>query len=93
MDPHLFGICVAEVNGVNDTGLAFNSVVALELNDGSPIHRTRSRCHATIAIIPASPASELPQRRSPRPVHRTEETGLLLLGVSGRSIGGRRYWY
>ncbi|MFE5703917.1 glutaminase A [Rhodococcus koreensis] len=93
VDPDLFGICVAEVDGgvhavgdashefsiqsiskaftyalvcqeighevvgerigVNNTGLAFNSVVALELNDGHPMNpMVNAGAIATTALVP-----------------------------------------
>ncbi|MFD7007975.1 glutaminase [Rhodococcus jostii] len=56
VDPTLLGICVAEV-----TGLAFNSVVALELHDGSPMNpMADAGAVATTALIPAS---RLPNHR------------------------------
>ena len=100
VDPDLFGICVAEVNGdihsagdsstefsiqsiskafvyalvcgefghqavrdrigVNNTGLAFNSVVAIELNDGHPMNpMVNAGAIATTALVPgATPAQQ-----------------------------------
>jgi glutaminase len=100
VDPELFGICVAEVDGalhsagdvdtefsiqsiskafvyalvceefghgavrerigVNNTGLPFNSVVAIELNDGHPMNpMVNAGAIATTALIPgATPAEQ-----------------------------------
>lgn len=46
---------VHEVVGVNNTGLPFNSVIALELNDGSPMNpMVNAGAIATTALIPGS---------------------------------------
>ena len=99
VDPDLFGICVAEVNGdihsagdsstefsiqsiskafvyalvcdefghqavrdrigVNNTGLAFNSVVAIELNDGHPMNpMVNAGAIATTALVPGATHAE-----------------------------------
>lgn len=46
--------------GVNNTGLAFNSVVAIELNDGSPMNpMVNAGAIATTALVPgATPAEQ-----------------------------------
>ncbi|XUK61376.1 Glutaminase [Plantibacter sp. RU18] len=99
VDPELFGVCVAEVDGevhaagdadvsfsiqsiskafvyalvcgrlghevvrerigVNNTGLAFNSVVAIELNDGHPMNpMVNAGAIATTALMPGDTAEE-----------------------------------
>ncbi|MFF1572285.1 glutaminase A [Leifsonia sp. NPDC058292] len=99
VDPELFGICVAEVDGavhdagdstvefsiqsiskafvyalvceefghaevgervgVNNTGLAFNSVVAIELNDGHPMNpMVNAGAIATTALMPGTTSAE-----------------------------------
>lgn len=48
---------VLEVVGVNNTGLPFNSVVAIELNDGHPMNpMVNSGALATTALMPGSTA-------------------------------------
>ncbi|MCD5346809.1 glutaminase A [Agromyces sp. H3Y2-19a] len=50
---------VHEVIGVNNTGLAFNSVVAVELNGGSPMNpMVNAGAIATTALVPAGHADE-----------------------------------
>ncbi|UJP11643.1 glutaminase A [Microbacterium sp. KUDC0406] len=50
---------VHERVGVNNTGLAFNSVVAVELNDGSPMNpMVNAGAIATTALLPGSDAEE-----------------------------------
>lgn len=45
--------------GVNNTGLAFNSVIALELNDGSPMNpMVNAGAIATTALVPGPSADE-----------------------------------
>ncbi|MDM7830077.1 glutaminase A [Cellulomonas edaphi] len=47
---------VRERVGVNNTGLAFNSVVAIELNDGHPMNpMVNAGALATTAMVPGSP--------------------------------------
>jgi glutaminase len=49
--------------GVNNTGLAFNSLIAIELNDGHPMNpMVNAGAIATTALIPASSADERWQR-------------------------------
>ncbi|MHC1562545.1 glutaminase A [Actinomycetospora sp. C-140] len=49
-----------EVVGVNNTGLAFNSVVAIELNDGHPRNpMVNAGALATTALIPGDAAEDL----------------------------------
>jgi len=46
---------VREIVGVNNTGLAFNSVVAIELNDGHPMNpMVNAGALATTALMPGS---------------------------------------
>jgi len=48
-----------EVVGVNNTGLAFNSIVAIELNDGHPMNpMVNAGALATTALLPAESAAE-----------------------------------
>jgi glutaminase len=48
-----------DVVGVNNTGLAFNSLVAIELNDGHPMNpMVNAGALATTALIPASDSDE-----------------------------------
>ncbi|HWL02455.1 MAG TPA: glutaminase A [Microbacteriaceae bacterium] len=48
-----------EVVGVNNTGLAFNSIVAIELNDGHPMNpMVNAGALATTALLPAGSAAE-----------------------------------
>lgn len=50
---------VMEIVGVNNTGLAFNSVVAIELNDGHPMNpMVNAGAIATTALVPGSSADE-----------------------------------
>lgn len=50
---------VLERVGVNNTGLAFNSVVAVELNDGHPRNpMVNAGALATTALVPAADAAE-----------------------------------
>lgn len=50
---------VLEVVGVNNTGLAFNSVVAIELNDGHPMNpMVNAGALATTALMPGDSAAE-----------------------------------
>lgn len=50
---------VLERVGVNNTGLAFNSVIALELNDGHPMNpMVNAGAIATTALIPGATADE-----------------------------------
>lgn len=50
---------VHERVGVNNTGLAFNSLIAMELNDGSPMNpMVNAGAIATTALVPASSAEE-----------------------------------
>lgn len=50
---------VREIVGVNNTGLAFNSVVALELNDGHPRNpMVNAGAIATTALMPGATAVE-----------------------------------
>jgi glutaminase len=50
---------VRERVGVNNTGLAFNSVVAIELNDGHPMNpMVNAGAIATTALVPAGSAEE-----------------------------------
>lgn len=50
---------VMEIVGVNNTGLAFNSVVAIELNDGHPMNpMVNAGAIATTALIPGGSADE-----------------------------------
>ncbi|AYG02323.1 glutaminase A [Gryllotalpicola protaetiae] len=50
---------VGERIGVNNTGLAFNSVVALELNDGHPMNpMVNAGAIATTALVPGATAAE-----------------------------------
>ncbi|WP_217182981.1 glutaminase A [Streptomyces sp. AC495_CC817] len=54
---------IHDVVGVNNTGLAFNSVVAVELNDGSPMNSmVNAGAIATTALLPAAHADERWQR-------------------------------
>ncbi|MGO2658672.1 glutaminase A [Mycetocola reblochoni] len=47
------------VVGVNNSGLAFNSVVAIELNDGHPMNpMVNAGALATTALVPAADAAE-----------------------------------
>lgn len=49
---------VHEIVGVNNTGLPFNSVIALELNDGSPMNpMVNAGAIATTALIPGETAA------------------------------------
>ncbi len=48
-----------DVVGVNNTGLAFNSVVAIELNDGHPMNpMVNAGAIATTALVPGSTADD-----------------------------------
>lgn len=48
-----------EVVGVNNTGLAFNSIVAIELNDGHPMNpMVNAGALATTALLPAASAAQ-----------------------------------
>jgi len=48
-----------DVVGVNNTGLAFNSVVAIELNDGHPMNpMVNAGAIATTALVPGATADE-----------------------------------
>ncbi|MCW3158219.1 glutaminase A [Micropruina sonneratiae] len=48
-----------EVVGVNNTGLPFNSVIAIELNDGSPMNSMNNAgAIATTALIPGADAQQ-----------------------------------
>lgn len=48
-----------DIVGVNNTGLAFNSVVAVELNDGHPMNpMVNAGAIATIALMPGATAVE-----------------------------------
>lgn len=48
-----------EVVGVNNTGLAFNSIVAIELNDGHPMNpMVNAGALATTALLPAATDDE-----------------------------------
>ncbi|WP_243074519.1 glutaminase A [Microbacterium sp. SS28] len=50
---------VFEMVGVNNTGLAFNSVVAIELNDGHPMNpMVNAGALATTALMPGGTAEE-----------------------------------
>lgn len=50
---------VAELVGVNNTGLAFNSVIAIELNDGHPMNpMVNAGALATTALMPGETADE-----------------------------------
>lgn len=50
---------VREIVGVNNTGLAFNSVVALELNDGHPMNpMVNAGAIATTGLIPGATPDE-----------------------------------
>lgn len=50
---------VLEVVGVNNTGLAFNSVVAIELNDGHPMNpMVNAGALATTALMPGATAED-----------------------------------
>ncbi|MFF2390533.1 glutaminase A [Agromyces sp. NPDC058104] len=50
---------VHERVGVNNTGLPFNSVIALELNDGSPMNSmVNAGAIATTALVPAADAED-----------------------------------
>ncbi|PZQ88090.1 MAG: glutaminase [Leifsonia xyli] len=50
---------VRERVGVNNTGLAFNSVVAIELNEGHPMNpMVNAGAIATTALVPAASAEE-----------------------------------
>lgn len=50
---------VREIVGVNNTGLAFNSVVAIELNDGHPMNpMVNAGAIATTALMPGATADE-----------------------------------
>ena len=50
---------VLDVVGVNNTGLAFNSVVAIELNDGHPMNpMVNAGAIATTALVPGATADE-----------------------------------
>ncbi|MDQ0645929.1 glutaminase [Microbacterium natoriense] len=54
---------IHDVVGVNNTGLAFNSVVAVELNGGSPMNSmVNAGAIATTALVPAADADERWQR-------------------------------
>ncbi|MCE4026570.1 glutaminase A [Microbacterium sp. Au-Mic1] len=54
---------IREAVGVNNTGLAFNSVVAVELNDGSPMNpMVNAGAIATTALVPGAHADERWQR-------------------------------
>lgn len=56
---HLGHEDVHEIVGVNNTGLPFNSVVAIELNDGHPMNpMVNAGALATTALLPGSTASE-----------------------------------
>lgn len=51
---------VLDVVGVNNTGLAFNSVVAIELNDGHPMNpMVNAGAIATTALLPGDSPGEL----------------------------------
>ena len=51
---------VHEVVGVNNTGLAFNSVVAIELNDGHPMNpMVNAGAIATTALLPGDTPDQL----------------------------------
>ncbi len=51
---------VLDVVGVNNTGLAFNSVVAIELNDGHPMNpMVNAGALATTALMPGDTAGEM----------------------------------
>lgn len=50
---------VHRIVGVNNTGLPFNSVIALELNDGSPMNpMVNAGALATTALMPGATAAE-----------------------------------
>ncbi|MDY0910180.1 glutaminase A [Microbacterium sp. CFBP9034] len=50
---------VLDVVGVNNTGLAFNSVVAIELNDGHPMNpMVNAGAIATTALLPGATAED-----------------------------------
>ncbi|APX34101.1 glutaminase [Brachybacterium sp. P6-10-X1] len=50
---------VHRIVGVNNTGLPFNSVIALELNDGSPMNpMVNAGAIATTALVPGDTAEE-----------------------------------
>jgi glutaminase len=50
---------VLDIVGVNNTGLAFNSVVAIELNDGHPMNpMVNAGAIATTALMPGTDAEE-----------------------------------
>jgi len=50
---------VLDIVGVNNTGLAFNSVVAIELNDGHPMNpMVNAGALATTALIPGETAAQ-----------------------------------
>lgn len=50
---------VADLVGVNNTGLAFNSVIAIELNDGHPMNpMVNAGALATTALMPGRTADE-----------------------------------
>lgn len=54
---------IREVVGVNNTGLAFDSVVAVELNDGSPMNpMVNAGAIATTALMPGAHPEERWQR-------------------------------
>ena len=54
---------VHERVGVNNTGLAFNSLIAMELNDGSPMNpMVNAGAIATTALVPAASNEERWQR-------------------------------
>jgi glutaminase len=51
---------VLDVVGVNNTGLAFNSVIAIELNDGHPMNpMVNAGAMATTALMPGDSPDEL----------------------------------
>lgn len=50
---------VREIVGVNNTGLAFNSLIAIELNDGHPMNpMVNAGAIATTALMPGSTTAE-----------------------------------
>ncbi|KUM36565.1 glutaminase A [Arthrobacter sp. EpRS71] len=50
---------VADLVGVNNTGLAFNSVMAIELNDGHPMNpMVNAGALATTALVPGTTADD-----------------------------------
>ncbi len=56
---HLGHEAVHEIVGVNNTGLPFNSVVAIELNDGHPMNpMVNAGALATTALLPGATAGE-----------------------------------